>query len=143
EEEEDGFLPPVALTLERLGQKLGNPQQEIEEELEQLGYDPVQRFNIYLEAAQTLLKMALSADEARRMKVMLKMMMAEIFKKKRHEIRRLMHDADELEAAITLILGTQGAEAAAVTRRELRRVFRPGQMRVTRDRVDVPLKALS
>lgn len=141
DDEEIVFRPRVAL--ERLRtDDTPMQQRQLDEELEQLGFDELQRFNLYLEAAREVDGMELSREESRRLKIALKTMMTEIFSKNRHQMRRLMHDADELEAAITAILGTQSADAADATRRGLRSLFAPGP-RVSRDKVDVPLKALS
>jgi hypothetical protein len=137
-------MQPVEQALNLLWDDSGRGRRQIlDDELESQGYDPLQRFNIYLEAAQNMDNAELARQDVRRIKVALKSLMADIFRKKRHEIRRLLHDEEELEAAITAILGSQDSAIASVTRRELRGLFAPARARMQRDRVDIPLRALS
>jgi hypothetical protein len=145
ETDDDSDRPdPMIFALDSLRRDSGRQSRDsLDEELASRGYDPLQRFNIYLEASQNASKEELDPHEQRMLKVAYKELMRNILKTNRHGIRRMLHDGEEMNEAITAILGTQNSAVAAVTRRELRFLFLDGRMAKDRDKVDVPLKALS
>ncbi|HEY8608133.1 MAG TPA: hypothetical protein VIM12_13545 [Noviherbaspirillum sp.] len=129
---------PVQLALGWLAQ--GDSEGDLralDQQLQEEDYDPLQRFNIYLAAAQAQELAELERQERRRMKASLRQLMKKVIDKA--QLRRLLHDKEELEAAIAAVAG-----AAAVSQEALAaEIARSGRVRKRSDNVDVPLRARS
>jgi hypothetical protein len=142
--EDHDQLSPVQLAQDYLRQDNGHKRQErLDAMLTSKGYDRLQRFNIYLEASRQADNQEVAVQDRKALKVAYKLMMRRALGNKKHAIRRLLQDTEEIDAAITAILGTQDAAAAAASRRRLRFLFVGECRQQDRNKVDVPLKALS